>query len=87
MLRCEFDVLETDRPYPAVPRVGEHVIPNDDNMAGRTLHAREVRRVIYANDGTVILDWEVDALINDPEPQIAALLEAGYVEKPVLQRE
>lgn len=89
---CELDVpsgtrrrfnLTSDMPWPALPGVGDYVVPH---ATGRyQLQAREVLRRIFAPDGGVILAWSVDALGNDPEPQVEALLRVGYVEVEALQ--
>lgn len=64
---------------PQVPRIGEAVI-----IPGLTpstnLGARRVEEVIYAPNGTVILEFKLDGLSNDVEPQVNVLLVEGFRE-------
>lgn len=47
---------------------------------GHHLNPRQVSRVIWAPDGTVLLDFEVDGFVNDPSAQAEVLEDAGYQE-------
>jgi len=74
-------VYEQDMPYPQVPRIGEAVIPASSSLSeDQTLKPVRVADVIYAPDGTVILDFHLDGLDNDGSPQVADLETAGYRE-------
>ncbi|MEJ2859499.1 MULTISPECIES: hypothetical protein [unclassified Saccharothrix] len=64
---------------PHVPRIGEAVVIPGDTV-GTNLGARRVEDVIYAPDGTVILDLRLDGLTNDVESQVTVLRAGGFRE-------
>lgn len=71
-----------NRPYPCVPRVGDGVFIGEVRSDGTMLQARRVAEVQWENDGSVSLLFRIDGLTNDPEPQVAALLDEGFWELP-----
>jgi hypothetical protein len=69
--------MDVDRAYPAVPRVGDAVVPDD---AGQ-LAPRTVSSVVYNPDGSLVLDLDLDAPADNPEAQVMALETVGFEEQ------
>ncbi len=77
--RVRLFTKKVTRPYRSVPRVGDAVFPGE-RLVPDHIPPRRVTDVIHLNDGSVILDLQMEGLELDPAPQVQVLLEEGYME-------
>ena len=69
--------LQADRPYPAVPRPGDAIVPDDHG----NLAPRAVTRVVYEPDGSLTLDLDPGLLVDDPQAFVMLLESVGFTEQ------
>ncbi|MFL6238196.1 MAG: hypothetical protein ACJ735_01705 [Actinomycetes bacterium] len=69
-------MLYADRDFPAVPRPGDAVTPDEQGQ----LAPRDVRRVIYEPDGALTLELDPGLPTEDPEAFIMVLQTLGFDE-------
>lgn len=75
-------VLDVDRAYPQVPRVGEAVVPDEHSQ----LAPRSVTQVTYRPDGSVVLDLDLGVPTDDPAAQVMALQTVGFRELDAIRQ-